>query len=197
MAILYPIAAVARLAAQSLAASQPSAAGEVDWNTAPLPSLLDHLITRRHDYLRHEMPLLTELVARVHRVYSVRHPGELDGLPQVFESLRAELQSHLETEELLLFPAIRLQVRDRETGAVAEPIGVGGLAQTIARMEYEHEGAEAAMRRIRELTNGYAVPHYACATYRALILGLQALEADIRHHIHLENDILHPRVLAL
>jgi len=66
----------------------------------------------------------------------------------------------------------------------------------ISVMEEEHESAGAALRRLRELTNGYQVPEEACNTWRALWHGLAALEESLHQHIHLENNILFPRALA-
>ncbi|MDO9170799.1 MAG: iron-sulfur cluster repair di-iron protein, partial [bacterium] len=54
--------------------------------------------------------------------------------------------------------------------------------------------ALAAMRRI---TANYRLPADACQTYCALHDGLQALEADLHEHIHLENNLLFPRSEAL
>ena len=63
-------------------------------------------------------------------------------------------------------------------------------------MESEHESALNALAGIREITGNFAVPDYACTTYRALMAGLEELDRDLREHIHLENDILHPRAQA-
>ena len=62
-------------------------------------------------------------------------------------------------------------------------------------MHREHDAAGAALRRLRELTNGYKVPAEACNTWRALWHGLLALETSLHEHIHLENNILFPRAL--
>jgi len=179
------------------AADSKAPASETDWNTAPLPALIDHIVETHHVYLKRELPLLSERLAKVHRVYAERRPGELDGLPEVFEELRAELDAHLMKEEIILFPAIKAKVAERETGAPAPPTCFGRLSHPIAQMEHEHESAGAALVRIRELTNDFAIPDYACSTYRALILGLEQLEQDLHRHIHLENNILHPRAQAL
>jgi regulator of cell morphogenesis and NO signaling len=50
---------------------------------------------------------------------------------------------------------------------------------------------------IRALTHDYQLPPYACSTVRALYEGLEALEADLHVHIHLENNILFPRAIAM
>jgi regulator of cell morphogenesis and NO signaling len=65
----------------------------------------------------------------------------------------------------------------------------------ISVMVHEHDGAGEALARLRELTGGYVVPAEACTTWRALWHGLAALETSLHEHIHLENNVLFPRVL--
>jgi regulator of cell morphogenesis and NO signaling len=64
-------------------------------------------------------------------------------------------------------------------------------------MEFEHDSATAALRRIRELTGNFQAPAHACQTYRGLWERLERLESDLHRHIHLENDILFPRAAAI
>jgi regulator of cell morphogenesis and NO signaling len=64
-------------------------------------------------------------------------------------------------------------------------------------MMQEHDGAGEALRKLRALTNNYAAPADACISYKALYDALRGFEADLRQHIHLENNILFPRVIAL
>jgi regulator of cell morphogenesis and NO signaling len=47
------------------------------------------------------------------------------------------------------------------------------------------------------LTNDFELPPYACSRVRALYERLKVLEADLHVHIHLENNILFPRAIAL
>jgi len=186
----YRVEDVERELASATAAAP---AEKVDWNTAPLPALIDHIVNTHHVYLKRELPLLSDRLAKVHSVYAQRIPGELDGLPEVFEALRAELESHLMKEEIILFPAIRAKVAESETGVPAPPTCFGSIAAPIMQMEHEHEEAGASLVRIRELTHNFSIPEYACSTYRALIHGLEQLELDLHRHIHLENNILHRR----
>ena len=50
---------------------------------------------------------------------------------------------------------------------------------------------------MRDLTDGYAPPDWACPTFRGLYFGLSQLEADMHVHVHLENHILFPRAAQL
>ena len=54
-------------------------------------------------------------------------------------------------------------------------------------MEAEHDSAGKALAEIRTITADYAIPDYACVTYRSLMAGLQELERDLHMHIHLET----------
>jgi len=67
----------------------------------------------------------------------------------------------------------------------------------VRMMMAEHDGAGEALRSLRSLTNDYALPPEACASYRALYEALQGVEADLHQHIHLENNILFPRAVAM
>lgn len=161
-----------------------------DWNTAPLASLVAHIVSRHHEYLRRELSPLAARVNKVYSVYNQRYGPTLQGLPEVYSALQSELELHIRKEEMILFPAIV----NAERGA-PPPSPFGTVANPIQMMEAEHESAGGALARIREITNEYEVPDYACVTYKAMIGGLKELEQDLHVHIHLENNILFPRAL--
>ena len=61
----------------------------------------------------------------------------------------------------------------------------------------DHDTVGELLARMRQLTNGYQTPDDGCASYHALFDGLAALEADTHRHVHKENNILFPAVVAL
>jgi regulator of cell morphogenesis and NO signaling len=67
----------------------------------------------------------------------------------------------------------------------------------IKVMESEHESAGQALASLRRLTGGYATPPDGCASWRELMDAMVRLEQDLHHHIHAENNVLFPRILAL
>jgi regulator of cell morphogenesis and NO signaling len=94
----------------------------------------------------------------------------------------------------VLFPCIAAI----ETGAPTPGLDAGAwIASPIAAMEEEHADAGAALAFIRQLTNGYAPPDWACPTFRGLYYGLAQLETDMHVHVHLENNVLFPRAMQL
>jgi regulator of cell morphogenesis and NO signaling len=159
-------------------------------NPALLPpvALVDHIVTKHHNFLRTELPRLHAMTERVARVHGPHTPALVE-VHQVFGAMSEELHSHMMKEEQILFPAI---VAMSQGHTVPMP-----LDGPIASMLHEHDDAGAALGRLRELTGGFVPPPDACNTYRALFAGLVELESDLHRHIHLENSVLFPAAIAM
>jgi regulator of cell morphogenesis and NO signaling len=100
-------------------------------------------------------------------------------------------------EEMILFPAIAAMEQAVNAGTPLPPSPFGTVGNPIRMMEAEHESAGQNLAEIRAITRDFEIPDYACVTYRALIEGLKELEQDLHLHIHLENNVLFPRAIAL
>jgi len=182
---------------QEIEQAQVPVASQRDWQTAPLDELVKHIVSTHHEYLKLELPTLGSRMDKVLSVHGSKDQQTLGRLWEVFRSLRAEMEMHMHKEELMLFPFIAQYGRAESLGRPLPPVPFGSIANPIAVMESEHEGAGGALAEIRELTHGFQYPSYACSTVRALFDGLKALEADLHVHIHLENNILFPRAIAM
>jgi regulator of cell morphogenesis and NO signaling len=64
-------------------------------------------------------------------------------------------------------------------------------------MEAEHKFVGDAMAEMRHLTGGFTPPADACSTYRVALQELDAFERDLHEHVHLENNVLFPKAIAL
>jgi regulator of cell morphogenesis and NO signaling len=167
-----------------------------DWNTASLRELIGHILSSHHAYLRRDLSLLSQRMAKVLSVHGPHDPS-LEPLADVFEALRSELEMHMFKEERILFPVIASYEAAVEQRSALAPPPFGTVGNPIRLMEHEHDSAGGALREMREITREYTLPEHACVTYRALFQGLQELEADLHQHIHLENNILFPRAAQL
>jgi regulator of cell morphogenesis and NO signaling len=167
-------------------------APQQSWSEASAFELCHHIEQTHHAYLRQELPRLSQLVAKVATAHAANHP-ELRELQRVFAALRAELEPHMAKEEQILFPAIRLL--EQSTGNPQFPFGT--VANPIGMMKHEHDNAGAALKRIRELTDGFQAPADACTTWQLMLNDLRQLEADMHKHVHKENNILFPKAQQL
>ena len=64
-------------------------------------------------------------------------------------------------------------------------------------MMHEHDAEGERFRNIAELAHDYTPPADACNTYKVTFAMLQEFEQDLHKHIHLENNILFPKAVAL
>jgi regulator of cell morphogenesis and NO signaling len=110
----------------------------------------------------------------------------------LFAELKEEFEQHMQKEEKVLFPKIKLL----ELNATGNQ-NANYLQAPIDMMEQDHEHAGMTMQKIRELTNNYTAPEQACTTFRLTLDSLKAFEEDLHQHVHLENNILFPKALQL
>jgi regulator of cell morphogenesis and NO signaling len=64
-------------------------------------------------------------------------------------------------------------------------------------MMMERDDAGESLREMRRITSHYSIPADACISYATLFRGLVEFEQDLHEHIHLENNILFPRAVAM
>jgi len=164
---------------------------ETDWNTAPLGVLVDHIVEKHHAYVKSELPRLQALIAKVAGVHGKNHP-ELRQVQSAFTELSNELASHLMKEEQILFPYVKHMASGDKC-----PSCFGTVRNPIRMMMMEHDNAGVKLREIRQATTDYTLPKDACFSYGTLFSALTEFEADLHQHIHLENNILFPKAIAL
>lgn len=187
-----PTTVLATLVAAVEKAAPEANAAPIDWQRESLSHLIDHIVSVHHEYLRQALPRIGDLMQRVLVAHGEHHP-ELAQVSRQYHDLRDELEAHLQKEERILFPMI--QSMD-VTGSL-DDVHCGTVAQPISVMVAEHDNAGEALRNLRTWTDQYTPPADACPTYRALLADLAALERDLHVHIHKENNLLHPRAVAL
>jgi regulator of cell morphogenesis and NO signaling len=146
--------------------------------------------------VRSESPRIEALAAKVAGVHGKNHPEVLE-VKEVFAALAAELSVHLMKEEQILFPYVARMEESVLAGEAAPPAMFGTVLNPVRMMMQEHDGAGDSLRTLRRVTRDYAVPEDACISYRTLYQALEGYEADLHQHIHLENNILFPRAVAM
>lgn len=157
-----------------------------------LGELVDWIEATHHAYLHAELPRLVALADKVAGVHGLNHT-ELTDVRVVVHEIRADLEPHLAKEEQVLFP----MVRELAAATRVPSFHCGALVNPIRVMLSEHDAVGELLTRLRDLTGGFAVPADGCGSYHALYTGLAELEADTHRHVHLENNVLFPAVLAV
>jgi regulator of cell morphogenesis and NO signaling len=179
-------------------ASQPAVSMQVEqsWESAPLAALIAHIQQTHHKYTREEIARLGPLFKKVCSVHGSNHP-ELLKVYEAFQGLAQELSTHMMKEDMILFPYIvRMEAVVAGKEAIS-PAPFGSVQNPISMMEHEHDSAGNALRVMKQASNGYSAPIDSCISYQTLYRALAEFETDLHQHIHLENNILFPRAVAV
>lgn len=158
------------------------------------PLLIDFIVQHHHQYVRDSIPQIQALLDKVCNAHGEDSPFLLT-VRDTFNSLAAELLNHLPKEEEILFPAIR-KLAQRGNSKSEPAVERSQLKAPILIMEDEHEIAGDLIKSIRSLTSHYTPPVFACPTFKITYVMLNQFDKDLMQHIHLENNILFPKVLA-
>ena len=165
-----------------------------EWN---LDFLMDYIIHIHHAYLKTTLPLLRIRIQE----FVTRHQGKysyLTELMDIFRKLEMETWPHLSQEEEIAFPYIR----QMEYAYNNKEAYAGLLVRTLSKpveelIKHNHGLMTEYLRRIREITGTYTPPASACTTHKVVYALLGEIDRDLWQHLHLENDILLPKAIAM
>lgn len=153
-----------------------------DWD---IDFLSDYIKNVHHRYVREKGPIIQELAHKVADVHAQQHP-ELVNLSQELDAFLDDLYHHLDKEEKQLFPATKNE----------QELTSKQVDQLIQFLISEHEDSGKELQQLRKITQNYTLPANACNSYTSLFSQIESFESDLLQHIHLENNILFPKLLA-
>ena len=179
----------------ALAGSVAQQTADEDFTQATLGALIQHIVATHHAYVRSELPRLLPMAGKAAAKHGPKHP-ELIQIEKQLQQLADELLAHLTKEELILFPYIEA-LDGMKNGGSAPHACFPTVEFPIQAMVQEHEGAGALLEEMRAATRGFQPPVDTCPTVAGLYDGLDAFERDLHRHVHLENNLLFPRAIAL
>lgn len=168
---------------------QPLPTTQLDFNSFKPSFLADYLVNVHHGYINQNIPMIEDLALKV----AEHHGNTLTFLKQVYNKvneLRCELATNLKKQEQAVFPAFKNAENIGTTNAIS-------LQETVNMMEHDNDIIGNLMKEIHQLTNNYTAPDGACNSIKMLYEKLSEFALDLSHHIHLENNLLFPKILKL
>ncbi len=151
------------------------------------------ILGRHHVFARAKLPRVEALLAKITEGHGADHV-ELKAVGDCFTELQAILDSHMLREEQSLLPHIGALDKHSREGTPLPPGCLGAIEELVHQSETEHQAIGDMLKKIRELTADFTPPADASSTYLTAYQALKELETNLMHHIHLENDVLFPRV---
>ena len=163
-----------------------------DWNT---DFLIDYIIQQHHSFVKTMIPMIQTHLQKVVNAHSAKHPEE-SIIQDLFVDMSNELISHLTQEETVVFPMLKKIVSNLVLSQ-NEQTTEQDFVKFIENLEKEHLNVGKILEEIQLLTNEFTPPPGACTTFRVLYQELQAFQADMFRHIHLENNIVFPKIMEM
>jgi regulator of cell morphogenesis and NO signaling len=161
-----------------------------------LDFLIDYIMNTHHQYVRTMIPVISAHADKVALVHGKNHP-ETKEIARIWSIVYKDLRQHMMKEEEILFPFVKRLVNLKQNGSKYEAPYFKSVQNPITAMEAEHQSAGDELYSIRIMTNNYTLPADACNTYQVLYKELKDFEEDLHKHIHLENNLLFPKAIAL
>ena len=180
----------------ALEAGDVTDGGVIPFDRWPTDLLIDYVLKIHHRGIRAKGPGLLNDIRTVARVHGDAHPELLQLIP-LFERSLADLESHLQKEEQVLFPYCYALFDAHLRGDAHQAMHCGSVANPIRVMLHEHNDEGTRYKFIRVLMKNFVTPEDACATYRLMLQDLEAFMDALFEHIHIENNILFPRFVEL
>ena len=159
--------------------------------------LTDYIVNVHHQYLRTALLEAKDYLLNFLEGHLKKFP-QLADLLKILNSLSTEMFPHLEQEETIIFPYIR-QIAH---AYYSQESYAGLLVRTLRKpvenvMHHEHETVNTILQQMRQITDNYTLPEGACISHKVTFMKLLEIDNDLVQHIHLENDILFPRAIAM
>ncbi len=161
-----------------------------------LDLMIDYLVKYHHHYIRSQGPVSYQLLEKVHQVHGPNHP-ELKLVKELFYNSLVDLHQHLDKEEQILFVFIRKLIAAEAQQQPLPEFHCGSIENPIGVMMSEHQNEGILHEKIAQLTHNYTPPADACTSYKLALQLLKEFEQNLHIHIHVENNLLFPRAIAL
>lgn len=161
-----------------------------DWS---VEFLADYIVQQHHTYVRAMIPLIQGHLQKIINAYREKY-SEISEIQDCFGEMSAILLHHLLEEEATLFPLIKVIILTREFNMSEEFLEKEMEVHTV-KIDSEHQTIGNLLEAIQKRTNNYTPPAGAQVSFTILYRELKAFQEDMFHHIHLENNILFPKVI--
>ncbi|WP_245800112.1 DUF542 domain-containing protein [Zobellia uliginosa] len=168
----------------------------IDFVSWPLDLLVDYIEKKHHRYIKKNAPIVKAQLEELAETSGEKHP-ELIALSKQFNDSVMKFSSQMENEELFLFPSVRKMVKAEHSRVKLTKSQFGSLKNPVLKMKNAHKTESERFSHIVELTNNYALPEDGRDAYKTAFTALQEFVNDLLVHIHLENNILFPKIKTL
>jgi regulator of cell morphogenesis and NO signaling len=166
---------------------------EDNWLNRSLSALTANLRNEGHPGLKNLVARTASELAR-NCATNQEHRRRIEAIRTRYTELSNDLMWHIPREETVLFPLIEHLEDCWVHGEAPSMQLIGGVGEPLSKMFLEHRELVSEFADLRRQAEDLAGKGCGC---ESITSALRDLERELRHHAHLENNILYPRAVTL
>lgn len=166
-----------------------------DYNAWDLELLINFLIEIDHPFKLENMNFIKNLSMKIQKSHG-ENLAEVPKIMEAIEQISEIIETHIKIEESFLFPYIlKLNTfqKEKKNTKSQKP----QLMNPLKNIEKEHLKICKLWKEIKKLTNNYQLYENIDGNIKLLYYKLRQFEEKLHNHIHIENNILFPKAVAL
>jgi len=181
---------------EELAAISSEINDNQNFNNWSISFLIEYIVENHHQYVNKTIPEISALFKEVSANPQVQNP-DLTRVNELFRHLGNDMKQHMQKEELALFPLMKKLEALKVEGNQESASGLVSVQSLISVVEMEHDTSSIILKQISSLRNRVAESGQLKDNISALTDKLKEFESDLIMHIHIENNVLHPKAIEL
>jgi len=156
--------------------------------------LADYISNVHHAYLYNMLPDLGNRMSSFIEGHKKKFPVLLE-MQCTFSELSRILLMHMPLEDEIIFPYIKQIEAARRRNEPYGHLFVRTLRKPLGEVEKVHEEISSLLKQLKVTSNDFNFPSNACTNHQVVYHKLREFYDDMVQHIHLENNILYPKVI--
>ena len=165
-----------------------------NYNEWDLPTLTNYILQNHHKYVSEA---IIKIKNKIDEFENSSGSEFISDIKNTFQKLTKEMENHMKKEETISFPYVNYLLSCKKFNEKPKIRREGSIKKNLITLENEHASASNALIKIKEIIRKYSLLN----TYKIVLTELNGLiiefDKDLKKHVHLENNILFPKIEKL
>ncbi|MBK7105992.1 MAG: hemerythrin domain-containing protein [Ignavibacteriae bacterium] len=165
-----------------------------NYNEWDLPTLTNYILQNHHKYVSEAIIKIKNKVNKFEETSGNEFITEITNL---FQQLSKEMENHMKKEETISFPYIKYLLSCKKFNEKPKIRRSGSIKKNLFTLENELASANYVLIKIKEIIKKYSLLNKDKIALIELNELLIEFDKDLKKHVHLENNILFPKIVKL
>lgn len=138
---------------------------------------------------------LADIAQTAHRYVGQNGAKDMNELAGLLSESYEDLSMHFRKEEVMLFPYVMEVQETLNQNLQPQPFHCGTVQAPCRQMMLEHAGEIERYDRVLDICKAFEAPFAETDEAKQLVERISKFVNKLHEHIHIENEVLFPRVI--